>query len=83
MKGRVLFEATAAATAEYLDFFPDEKARALVEKAEKTRSLYRVAICDEAASRFEREVESAAKKFGVRFSNVAESSASASEASPT
>ncbi|MBQ2791006.1 MAG: hypothetical protein IJE97_15325 [Thermoguttaceae bacterium] len=87
LKGRVLFEATAAATAEYLDFFPDattvEKARALVEKAEKTRSLYCAAICDEAANRFEREVESAAKKFGVRFSNVAESSASVSETSPT
>lgn len=68
LRGKVLFEATEALTAEYLDFFPDpavaEKIRAVVEKNKAARAAISEAIVAAAETEFEREVENVATQLG-------------------
>lgn len=56
LKGKVLFDAVAAFTAEYLDFFPDpataQKMKTLVEKNQKVQT----ALCDAIVNAAEEEM---------------------------
>lgn len=63
LRGKILFDAIAEWTAEYLDFFPEptakEKAQRLVEKGAKTRELLLEKICNAAALELDAAVKSA------------------------
>lgn len=87
LRGKALFDATAALTAEYLSFFPDpttvEKARATLEKSAKARAARCDAICSGATRALDKLAENAANAFGDAFLTALESSGSPSGASAT
>ncbi len=87
LRGRALFDAVAALTAEYLNFFPDpttvEKARAALAKSAEARAARIDAICFGATKALEGAAAAAESAFGVRSSSAAPFSESASGASTT
>ena len=66
LRGKILFDAIAEWSAEYLDFFPEptarEKAQALVEKSAKTRELLFEKICFAATKELDVAVANAEKE---------------------
>lgn len=68
LRGDVLFDAIAAFTAEYIDFFPDptirEKIRVVAEKNRETTSLFYDAIAKGAAKELEKILDDAARTYG-------------------
>ena len=68
LRGDVLFDAIAAFTAEYIDFFPDptirEKIRVVAEKNKETLTLLFDAIAKGAAKELEKILDDAAKTYG-------------------
>ena len=86
LRGKVLFDAVEAFTAEYLDFFPDpttaEKMRAVVEKNKKARQTIEDAICEEVTKRLDEAVDSVAKLSGEVSSAASATQAETSPAAP-
>lgn len=71
LKGKHLFDAVTALTAEYLDFFPDpttaEKMRAVVEKNRKTQEALCEAICGKTTELLDKAVADAESQLGDLF----------------
>lgn len=86
LRGKVLFDAIEAFTAEYLDFFPDpttaDKMRAVVEKNKKARQTIEDAICQEVTARLEEAVDSVAKLSGEVSSAASATQAATTPAAP-
>ena len=68
LRGDVLFDAIAAFTAEYIDFFPDptirEKIRVVAEKNRETLTFLYDAIAKGATKELEKILDDAAKTYG-------------------
>ena len=66
LRGKILFDAIAEWSAEYLDFFPEptakEKAQALVEKSAKAREVLFEKICFAATKELDAAVASAERE---------------------
>lgn len=77
LKGKFLFDAIAALTAEYLDFFPDpettEKMRRLVEKLRETNALICDAVCEKTTETIDEILADAETKFGISCSDASRS----------
>lgn len=69
LKGRALFDATAAFLAEYVDFFPEptvaEKIATVIQKTREAQTTLADAICDSTVKELNETLDDAARKLGV------------------
>ncbi len=84
LKGRVLFDATSAFVAEYLDFFPDPataaKMREVVAKTAEARETLATTICEASTAAINEALASAARRLGALSSTASPSAAEPSTA---
>lgn len=82
LRGKVLFDAIEALTAEYIDFFPDPttaaKLRAVVEKNKTARETLAETVAKAASEAIDLEVENAVRELGRLSSAKSDSAEGAS-----